>query len=106
MAFLYIKEYDRLAREEHGGPGGTVQAGVEPALAEHVLAISGSSVAMTEPFTPETRFIMVHTDTICHIKFGKEPSANDGNQRLPADATMFFGIRPTAELKLAVKSGT
>ena len=101
---LHVTEYKRLAREDHGGPGIAVQCGEEPALAEYTAVIGASSV-QSQTFHDETRFVMVHNTAICHIAVGADPSASTQNRRLPADATVFYGIPKDRPFKLAVIQG-
>lgn len=101
MAKLYITEYARLAREDHGP---AVQAGEEPAIAESTIAIGATSTA-SGVLSAETRFVMIHTDAICHVKIAANAVANTNHRRLPADATVFYGIKPGTELKVAVIEG-
>ena len=98
---IYITEYSKVASGEYGA---TIQAGEEPPLAEDKKAIGSSSV-QSNVFNKHTRVIMVHTDSICHVAIGENPSASVGNRRLPADTTVFYGI-PPGEFRLAVIEGT
>lgn len=102
MAILYITQYDKLASQEYGP---SVQVGLEPSLGDSTVAI-GSSSEQSGQLNPKTRFVMVHTDAICHVAFGGNPTATTGNRRLPADATIFYGVDPTKDLQLAVITGT
>lgn len=97
MSIIYISEYDQLASQEYGPP---VPVGLEPAIATQVKDYSGG-VVQSDTFNANTRFVMVHTDAACHVKFGAGPTATTSNQRLPADATIFFGVDPTKSLKIS-----
>lgn len=97
---LYLTEYRKVASGDHGH---AIQAGEEPPLAEDKLDIGPTSVKSNQ-FHKETRLIMVHTDSICHVAIGQEPTASTENRRLPADTTIFYGLKELS--KLAVIEGT
>lgn len=99
MAVLYISEYDNVARDNIG----TVQAGQEPAIATQTVAISGGST-QSSAFNANTKFVRIHTDAICSVKFGSNPTATSTSARLAANQTEFFGVRPGE--KVAVISNT
>jgi len=71
MATLYIQEYAKLAVDDMGKP---VQIGQEPALASQTVAIGGASV-QSAAFNARTKFVRLHTDVICSVKFGANPTA-------------------------------
>lgn len=101
MATLYITEYDRLAKEDYGPP---VPTGMEPSLGDQTVPISGTS-AQSATLNEKTRFVMVHTDVVCHIAFADNPTATTSNRRLPADSTIFYGVENTSNFKIAVIQG-
>lgn len=105
MAFVYITEFAKLAREDLGGPNGIVQTPVEPPLAEQVVAIGASSVA-SSALHRDTRVVRVHTDAICHIAVAESPSASAGGRRLAANQTEYIGIPNTGSYKIAVITGS
>lgn len=99
---LYIREYEKLARERWGGPGVNIPAGKEPALAQQTpLAIGGISTA-SSAFNAETSLVLVHTSQACHVEFGTNPTATTNSHRMPADSTQFFGVTIGGGLKVAV----
>jgi hypothetical protein len=105
MAFVYVREYKQLAREAFGGTGIAIQAGLEPGLKDQTIAIGASSLAC-EGFQNDTAFVMIHTDAICSIVFGANPNATANNMRLPANATVYFGVPPGKGFKVAVITNT
>lgn len=98
MAVLFVTEYWRLATE---GGGTTVLAGLEPSKTQTVAIGAGSTQAT---LATETRFVRLHTDAICHVVFGPNPTATTSAMRLAANQTEFFGT-PQGALKLAVIQG-
>lgn len=89
MAVLFISEYDNVARDNIG----MVQAGQEPAIATQTVAIGVGSV-QSGAFSAQTKFVRIHTDAICSVKFGVNPTAAATDARLAANQTEFFGVRP------------
>ena len=90
MAVVYVSEFARQVRDAGGYLIPTPEA---PSVADQTTAIGGSS-AQSSAFNALTRFIMVHTDAICHIAIGANPTATTGNMRLAANQTVFFGVTP------------
>jgi hypothetical protein len=89
MAKVYITEYESLPRDVKGM---VVPVPQEPALVEQTpVAIGGASV-QSAAFNANTKFVRIHTDAICSIKFGTNPTADANSQRLRADATEFYGV--------------
>lgn len=99
MATVYISEYSVLARDEKGM---AVPVGIEPPLAEQTVAIGVA--AQSAAFNAETKYIRVHTDAICSIAFGANPTATTSNKRLAANSTEYFGVK--AGDKLSVIANT
>lgn len=96
MATLYVAEFATL-----GSSG--AQVVMATPLAEQVVAIGGSS-ASSARFGGATRFIRVHTDSVCSILVGASPTATTTQMRLSADQTEYFGVQPGD--KIAVITNT
>lgn len=88
MSTVYISEYSSVLDIT-----GTVQIGMEPALVEQTVAITGGSV-QSSAFSAATRFVRVHTDSVCSILFGSNPTAVDTAKRMAANTTEYFGTLP------------
>lgn len=101
MAVLYITEYLRVGS---GDNSGGIQAGLEPPLADQTVNISGAST-QSSALNNETRVVMVHTDLLCHVQIGENPTATTSTRRLPADTTVFYSIPPGVTFKIAVIQG-
>lgn len=71
MTTLYIAEIASLGIDAHGV---AVLAPSMPPAAEQTVAIGGSSAA-SAAFGGTTRFVRIHTDSICSIAFGAAPTA-------------------------------
>ena len=92
---FYVREFTRLATDEKGHK---VNAGLEPALADQVLAFSGVAASVT--LDDRTRFVELHADAGCHYNLGG--TATTGNMRLPADATVFKGVHRSQGRQISV----
>lgn len=92
MAFIYITEYVNAPPIQNGQ---MLAVGAEPAIAEQRVAIGGAS-ASSAAFNAKTKFVRIHTDAICSIKFGASGSttAVATEKRMAANTTEFFGVVP------------
>lgn len=97
MAVLYIAEFEFLGTEAEGGK---MQAPPAPPIAEQTVAIGGVS-AQSAAFDKRTRFIRVHTDAICSILVGTNPTATATKTRLAANQTEYYALR-LQDQKIAV----
>jgi hypothetical protein len=89
MAVLYIAEFAGMAPVATG----VAPISDDPPLAEQTVAIGGGSV-QSAAFHRSTRFIRVHTDVVCSIAMGLNPTATAAKRRLAANQTEYFGIQP------------
>lgn len=91
MPTLYITEY---VRQGAGRRGDTILAGEDPPLAQQTVAITGASTQSAN-LNAKTRFVRVHTDAICSIASGANPTATTVKRRLGANHTEYFAVNPT-----------
>ena len=100
MAVLYISEY--------AFPNTTVSlnAGVagEPS-ADQTVAITAGSLQSTA-FKGNTQMVRVHTDAICSVAFGTNPTATATTKRLAANSTEYFTVPSGQAYKVAVITNT
>jgi hypothetical protein len=90
MSKLYISEYARVTQAS--GPGNTaVQAPEEPPVATQVVDFT-SGAAQSAAFNAKTRFVRLHADAICSVKFGAAPTATVSDPRLALGQTEYRGI--------------
>jgi len=82
VATLYIAEYA-------AGSDGITQ---EPAIAEQTVAIGVGSV-QSAAFNTETTLVRIHTDAICSVKFGVNPTAAATNSRMAAGTERVLRVR-------------
>ena len=102
MATVYITEYARQARDASGYQ---MVIADEPSVTNQTVAVTGAS-AQSATFNPLTRFLRVHTDAICSIEFGTNPTATTTSRRMPANTTEYFGVPLNGSYKIAVISNT
>lgn len=89
MAVVYVTEYAEMPRMS----GQLILTGKEPGEAEQTVAITAGSV-QSSAFGTQTKFVRIHTDAICSILFGTNPTAIATKKRLAANSTEFFGVNP------------
>jgi len=95
MATLYVTEFDSVASVNtlRGSRGVEGQAPLAPAIAEQTVAIAGSTT-QSSAFNKNTTLIRVHTDSICSVDIGANPTATTSKMRMAAGQTEFFGVTP------------
>lgn len=103
MATLYITEFVAVMQIAPGGH--PIQIAAEPPVAEQTVAIGGASV-QSNPFNAATRFVRLHTDSICSIEIGANPVASATTRRLAANTTEYFAVPATQSFKVAVITNT
>jgi hypothetical protein len=91
MATLYIAEITQLGRDAHGQS--IMSPVMNDSVIESVVAIGGSS-AQSNAFATSTRFVQIHCDAICSVRFGANPTATTSNGRMAANETRFVAINP------------
>lgn len=102
MATLYVTEYSSLAWVGRT-PTQLMQAPGSPAAAQQTVAIGGSSAQSAE-FGTTTTLIRVHTDAICSIAIGPNPTAAATAQRMAAGATEYFGVQTGDKIAVITNS--
>lgn len=100
MPKLYIAEYASQAVDAGLATPPIPQT---PALAQQVIDFAGTSL-QSAAFNANTRFVRLHTDGVCHVLFGANPTATTSNARMDAGQTEYFGVVPGH--RVAVIQGT
>lgn len=101
MATLYVSEYEHIPAAANG----VVPVGKEASVAEQNVAIGGTSV-QSSAFNAKTNFVRLHTDAICSVAFGTNPTAVATAKRLAANQTEYFGVPQGGAFKVAVITNT
>lgn len=99
MATLYITEYETIG---HNNRSEVIMCPKEPAIAEQTVSIGAASVP-SSPFNARTKFVRIHTDTICSIKFGaagQVPVATTSSGRMGADQVEFRSVDAGARVSV------
>lgn len=96
MATLYVTEFADLGRV-----GGISQVGVQTPTAEQTVSIGASSAA-SSAFQNNTKFVRLHTDSICSITFGASPTATSSKARMAANQTEYYAVPNGQSYKVAV----
>ncbi len=92
MAKLYITEY---SGQKDGLPNGLP-------LAEQAITFSTST--QSAALQTGTKFVRVHTDSLCSIAMGLNPTATTSTQRMIAGQTEYFGV--AGGIKIAAVTNT
>jgi hypothetical protein len=87
---IFISEFSRIILD-HGNFA--VPIPLTPSVAEQSIEIEMVSKT-SEPFKPQTRFILVHTEAACSIAFGLTPEADQRFHKLGPGETRYYGINP------------
>lgn len=89
MAFIYITEHPDL----RGNQGGVCPAAEMPPLVTQRIANDGATT-QSAAFNDKTRIVGVHSDSICSVEFGANPTATTSKRRLAANSTEYFRVTP------------
>lgn len=91
MAFLYICEYER----PQDGNAFPMQVADETnvGLDQTRIANDGASTP-SAAFAATTRFVRIHSDSVCSIKFGPNPTATTSSKRMAAGQTEYYYVKP------------
>lgn len=101
MATLYIRWFQKVAVDDSGN---VLAAGYEGGKTQDETVSLSASSAQSAAAPGWARFVELHTDTICHYGFGDNPTASTSNMRMPADLTVFKGVKPG--IKVAARTGS
>lgn len=101
MPTLYVTEFPSAAVDQ-GRAMPVAFAGTE---VTQIVTISGASTP-TIAFAETTRLVRLHTDSICSIKFGTNPTASTSTARMAANQTEYFAVQPGGGMKVAVITNT
>lgn len=99
MAVVFISEFT----DSKLYAGTPLPVSPAPPVAEQTVSITVGSV-QSSAFGATTKVIRVHTDAICSIAIGANPTATATTARLAANSTEYFGVLPGH--KIAVITNT
>lgn len=95
MAFLYVTEYATQPLDQNGKPIST-GVGQEPAAAAYRVGNAGATTQAAAACLPETRFLLLHADSICSYAIGVNPTAVATANRMAAGETRLVGVNASA----------
>jgi hypothetical protein len=98
MAKLYVTEYT--------APVANSISLAEPNNVDQTPVAIGSSSTQSSAFAGDTSMVRLHTDSICSIAFGTNPTATANNKRMAANATEYFAVPEGQSYKVAVITNT
>lgn len=99
MATLYVSEYGGMSI----GNIGPQPIAPEPAIVDQAFTFTGTS-AQSSAFSSGTHMIRVHTDAICSILIGADPTSTTAKKRLAANQTEYFGVKPGHKIAAIVNT--
>lgn len=105
MAKLYISEYADQGMSGNSSTWGAFRIDVaqEPAAVDQVVTFTGGETK-SAAFGATTKYIRVHTDSICSILIGSNPTATTNSKRIAANSTEYFGVAPGHKLSVIANS--
>ncbi len=86
MAKLYVTEYGGIA-------AAGLPVAVAPPIVEQTPVVIGAGSLQSAAFDAATVLVRIHTDAICSIAFGTNPTASANTARMAANATEYFAVR-------------
>lgn len=100
MAKLYITEFNKTARVDMN----TTDYPEEPGTDQ--TPVTFTTTTQSVAFAKGTKLVRIHTDSICSIAFGTDPTATTGSRRLIAGQTEYFAVPPGQSYKVAAVTNT
>jgi len=97
MAYLYVSEYSRIA----GDAGGNIPMSYEAPLADYTVSVGSGSV-QGPVFQSATRYVRLHSDSICSVLIGSNPTVTTSNGRMAANQTEYRSIPQGVGYQVAV----
>lgn len=86
MAKLYVTEFG-------GGAYNDFPCAIAPPLVDQTPVVIGAGSLQSAAFDAATTIVRIHTDAICSIAFGTNPTATANTMRLAANSTEYFSVK-------------
>jgi len=99
MGKLYITEYSNTIKTAWS------DIALEPAIVDQTPVTYGATT-QSAAFNNTTGIVRLHTDSICSINFGTNPTATTNNRRMNANTTEYFCVPVGAGYKVAAITNT
>jgi hypothetical protein len=87
LAKVYVTEHEKPS----GWYSGILPIALFPPITTQTVAIGGGST-QSNAFSSTTRMIGVHTDAICSVEVGSNPTATANSKRMAANTTEYFEV--------------
>lgn len=104
MAKLYVTEFPKQAHQWIGAEPIAAPHAEQGGYVEQTPVVIGAGSLKSAAFGGACRLIRVHTDVICSVAIGTDPTASVDTMRLAAGQTEYFGVKPGE--KIAVIANT
>ncbi|MDE1830240.1 MAG: hypothetical protein KGI25_07955 [Thaumarchaeota archaeon] len=98
MAVLYITEFVGMGGDRNAHMIPVTQ---QPPIAEQTVSIGASSL-QSSAFNNSTGIVRLHTDAICSVEFGTNPTATATKARMAANQTEYFTVPQGQSYMVAV----
>ena len=99
MATLYVTEFNAPNVFMHPN-----SLGMQPPVAEQNVTFT--TTTQSAAFNNSTNLVRIHTDGICSIEFGTNPTATTAKARMVAGATEYFIVPQGQSYKVAAVTNT
>lgn len=86
MAKLYVTEFAG-AGQNH------MQVAQAAPIVEQTPVVIGAGSLQSAAFDAATTVVRIHTDAICSLAFGTNPTATTSTMRMAADQTEYFSVK-------------
>lgn len=103
MAKLYVTEYSDEGQTVRGG---AQVAAVNVNTVDQTPVVIGGGSLQSAAFAATTVLVSIHTDAICSIAFGTNPTATTSSKRMAADQEQYYSVVAGSAFKVAVIANT
>lgn len=100
MAVLFVTEFNSVYTQN-----GPLAVPNQTPVAEQTVAIGGTTT-QSSAFNARTRFVRLHTDAICSVAFGTNPTATATKMRMAQNESVLFSVPEGQSYKVAVITNT
>ncbi len=102
MAKLYVTEFSSPSAPQ----GLSTPTASEPLNVDQTPVAIAASSTQSSAFANNTQLVRLHTDAICSVAFGTNPTATANSRRMAANQTEYFIIPAGQSYKVAVITNT
>lgn len=98
MSLFYIWEFSEILTR------GNTMIGKAPGVRQQTPLSIGASPTQSLPFAAGTNYIRMHTDAVCSVDIGENPTASINTARMAANQTEYIGVNPGDSLSVIANS--